>query len=93
MEPMLLVMPLGAALVGAALGFAATRWIAPWLGWVLAALALTGAVVLALSGQGRPGFDGLGYIIVAVLMLAPGGLGAALGTVAAMIVAARARSK
>jgi len=88
MEPMIVVLPLGSALLGAALGLSLARWVAPWLGWALAAVLLGAAVVLVLSGQGRPGFDGLGQVVLAVLMAAPAGLGAALGTVIAL---ARAR--
>lgn len=85
---MIVAFPLGSALLGAALGHVLARWVAPWLGWALAAALLGAAVLLVLSGQGRPGFDGLGQVIMAVLMAAPAGLGAALGTVIAL---ARAR--
>lgn len=89
MELRIVAFPVVAALVGALAGYVLARWVAPWLGWVLAALGLGGAVALFLLGQGREGYEGMGYVIIAVLMAAPGGLGAALGTVAAALQAAR----
>lgn len=76
------------ALVGVVLGAALARWVSARLAWGLCALLLIGALALVVMGQGRPGMDGLGYVILAVLFLAPAGLGAALGTV---IAAARGR--
>jgi hypothetical protein len=90
MEGRILLFPLAAALVGAALGYAAARWIAPWAGWALAVLGLGGAVWLVLEGQGRAGMEGLGYVVIAMLMLAPAGLGAALGTLVRLAGRARA---
>jgi hypothetical protein len=81
----LVVMPVGSALLGVALGFVAARWVAPWLGWALAGISLLGAVVLVIRAQPAEGMDGLGYFVLAMLVLAPGGLGAALGTVIAAL--------
>lgn len=81
--------PLVAALLGMALGYAAARWVSPRLGWALVILALGTALVLGIMAQGRSGMDGLGHIVVAVLMAAPAGLGAALGTVIAAMRAPR----
>lgn len=85
----LIAIPVVSALIGAALGYGAARWVAPWLGWLLAAAGLAAAVGVALAGQGRPGMDGLGMVVAALLILAPAGLGAALGTVGAALQAAR----
>ena len=93
MSPGFIATPLVAALVGLALGFAAARWVGVWLGWVLAALGLGGALALWLVSAGLPGMDGLGYFVGALLIAMPAGLAAALGTVIAMIVAASARSR
>lgn len=85
--------PLVAALVGLALGYAAARWVGIWLGWVLAALGLGGAVALWLFSRGQAGMEGLGYFVSALLIATPAGLAAALGTVLAMIAAARDRAR
>jgi hypothetical protein len=89
MEWRIAVFPVASALVGALAGYVLARWVAPWLGWVLAAAGLAGAVALVVMAQGREGYEGMGYMIVALLMAAPGGLGAALGTVFAALQAAR----
>jgi hypothetical protein len=87
----LIATPVVAALVGLALGYAAARWVGPWLGWLLAAAGLGGAAALWLASAGQPGMAGLGYFVVALMIAAPAGLAAALGTVIALIGAARDR--
>lgn len=89
MELRIVAFPVVAALVGALAGYVLARWVAPWLGWVLAAASVAVAVALVVMAQGREGYEGMGYMILALLMAAPGGLGAALGTLAAMLQAAR----
>lgn len=84
------LIPIGAALIGMALGFVVAHWGALWVGWALSALGLGAAVLLAIIGDGRPGLEGLGHVLVAVMAVAPAGLGAAFGTVIATI---RARQR
>jgi cation transporter-like permease len=81
MEWRLILFPVAAALLGIGLGWALARWAVAGLAWAVCALLLAGALAMVVSGQGRPGFEGVGYVAVAVLMLAPAGLGVALGTV------------
>lgn len=81
--------PIVAALLGTALGYAAARWVASWLGWALCGACLGGAAVMLVQAQSSTGMDGLGQVVLAVLGLAPAGLGAALGTVFAAMRAAR----
>lgn len=81
--------PLIAAALGIGLGYALARWLRPWLGWALAALALGAALVLIFQAQSAQGMEGMGLFVLSALMLAPAGLGAALGTVLAALGALR----
>lgn len=69
------------ALAGGAAGFLVARRGRRRLAWGLAAALLVAALALGLRGDALPGYEGLGHIIIAVLVLAPGGLGVGLGTV------------
>jgi hypothetical protein len=72
------LIPAVAGLTGLAAGWALARWRRPraalWLGGVLGAV----AVVLILAARAAQGMEGLGYVVVALLMALPAGLGAAL---------------
>jgi hypothetical protein len=81
--------PIVSALLGLALGYALARWVSARSGWVLVVVCLGAALVLGIMAQGRSGMDGLGHIVVAVLMAAPAGLGAAIGTMIAVALASR----
>jgi len=78
MESEFVIVVLAAFALGALPGF-----ILSWLAGGIAALVLFlllagGAGVLILLGQGAQGWDGLAYVVGAVLLLAPAALGAAL---------------
>ena len=89
MDGRLLLLPLAAAVIGGGLGYALARWLGRWWGWALALTGLGAAVWLILNGQGQDGMDGLGQVVTALLIAAPAGLGAALGTILAQLTAAR----
>jgi hypothetical protein len=93
MEPVVVAMPVVSALLGAGLGYAATRRVSALLGVGLAVATLLVALALVLTAQGRPGFDGIGPLLLGVLILGPAGLAVALGTVIAAVVAARGRDR
>ena len=90
MSPWAIATPIGAALLGIALGFALSRWVAGWVGWSAAALGLGAAVGLAWRAESLPGMEGLAQFVLALLVIAPASLGAALG---ALLALARARRR
>ncbi len=74
----LAIMGLGVA-VGGILGWLMSRGGRRGPALVLAALMAAGAAAMMLQARGRDGFDALGPLIIALLMLAPVALGLALG--------------
>lgn len=85
----IVAMPLISAVLGIGLGYALARWLRPWLGWAAAGLALGVALVLIVQAQFAQGMEGMGLFVLSALMLAPAGLGAAVGTVLAALGAQR----
>ena len=78
----LVVIPAVAALLGLLAGWLLARWLGPRAAWWLAGGLALAAGALILAGRGAQGMEGLGYVVVAILMAAPAGLGAALGGLA-----------
>ena len=65
--------------LGLAAGWLLARFWRPGAAWGLVALLAVAVVALILAGRQAQGFGGMGYVIVAVVMLSPVALGAALG--------------
>ncbi len=75
----------GCVLAGAALGWLTGRWFGRRGAWGLGLAGVALAGWLILSGRAAPGMEGLGLVLLAVLFVLPGTLGA----VAAAWLAAR----
>lgn len=65
--------------LGLAAGWALARFWRRAAAWALAGLLLVAVVALILAGRQAPGFVGLGYAIMALVMLAPAALGVVIG--------------
>lgn len=78
MNPLIYI-PLLSGLFGLALGWGLAVWRAPRVALWLALALFAGAVGLVFLGRSAGGWDGLAYVIMAVLMLAPAALGCGLG--------------
>ena len=66
---------------GAMLGWLLARLSRPGMAWVLMALTLSAALALALHAQAQPGLSGMPGLALAVYLVAPAGLGIALGVI------------
>lgn len=76
---MVVVIMAGSGGAGVAAGWALARFWRRWAPWVLAGVLIMGAVALIIAGRRAPGFEGLGYAIMALVMLMPAAGGAVLG--------------
>jgi len=79
-EPAVLGLILAAALAGLVPAWLLARFARVWMGWALAGVLALAVVGFILAGQGAQGWDGLAYVILALVFAAPAALGAALGT-------------
>ena len=78
MEWRIWLIPALAGLIGLAAGWALARWRGPRAAWWLAGALGLAAAGLVLAARAAQGMEGLGYVIIAIFMAAPAGLGAAL---------------
>ncbi len=78
MEWRLWLIPAIAALIGLAAGWGIGRWWGPRAVWWLAGTLGLLAVGLILAARAAQGMEGLGYVVLALFMAAPAGLGAVL---------------
>ena len=67
----ILVIAFGALCVGAVLGGLLARLVSPRAAMIAGLAVAVAAVVSLVIGSGQQGWDGLGYTIVALLVLAP----------------------
>ena len=65
--------------LGLAMGWALARYWRPGAAWALVGVLVLGVVALILAGRRAQGFEGVGYAVMALVMLAPAALGVAVG--------------
>ncbi len=80
-----LALALAAAALGGILGWAAGRFLSFWAGLGLAALGLVALIWVGVLARLSPGMEGLAFFVLAVLVIAPATLAAALGAVIARL--------
>lgn len=80
MEPAVLGLILAAAAAGLIPAWLLARFVRAWLGWSLAGLLAAAAAAFIVLGRASQGWDGLSYVILALVFAAPAMFGAMLGT-------------
>lgn len=78
-------------LVGLVLGWLLARFLRVWAGWALVGGLAVAVAGFILAGQSAQGMEGLGHVVVAMVLAAPAMLGAVIGTLAGGWMRQRAR--
>ncbi len=79
MDPAVLGLILTSAFVGLAVSWLLARFVRIWAAWVLVGLLALAVAGFILAGRVTQGWDGLAYVILALIFAGPAMLGAALG--------------
>lgn len=81
MEPAVLGLILASGFAGLVVAGLLARLVRVWAGWALAGFLAVAVLGFILAGRASQGWDGLAYVILAMIFAAPALLGAVLGTV------------
>jgi len=79
-EPAVAGLILASASAGLAVAWVLARFVRVWAGWAVAGVLAVAVLGFILAGRASQGWDGLAYMILALVFAGPAFLGAALGT-------------